>query len=263
MLMLGTIVDLVAFEFRVSRSRAAKIRGAILTLQAAVRSDWYAVPAKSIASLLGLIYSISVCCHRAASVMCRALIAVLTNEMRRALDVDNMRLSSILAMFWSGTVCWSIDAQRCLAFWADVDFGRLRSPISADVLGKSIESVFDNPAIAQHANISILCQDASATAAGGGIVRLRHGLLSLDPQLFLAMFSHELCEASSTLRELVGILMCLWSTERKTRQRIVFACDNYQSVQAILLGSRIPVIQFVADLIFRWCLTSNKVCWPI
>ena len=63
---LGTIVDLNEFVFRPSPSRIAKIRKAANDLLLAVQRDPQHVKAKLIASFLGLIYSISVCCHRAA-----------------------------------------------------------------------------------------------------------------------------------------------------------------------------------------------------
>ena len=58
---LGTIVDLKRFEFRVASSRAAKIRLTILDLQKAVSTKGAAVPAKMVASLVGLIWSIAAC----------------------------------------------------------------------------------------------------------------------------------------------------------------------------------------------------------
>ena len=47
------------------------------------------------------------------------------------------------------------------------------------------------------------------------------------------------------------------------KQRIVFACDNQQTVDAIKYGSNVPLIQFAAECIFAWCLEHNKCCWPV
>ena len=59
---LGTIVDLASFKFRVSVARAEKIRQAIRALSEAIRTDPDAVPAKMVASFIGLIWSVPAAC---------------------------------------------------------------------------------------------------------------------------------------------------------------------------------------------------------
>lgn len=263
MIALGTIVDLCKFEFRVSKKRARKIRTTIKKLQAAVNANPLAVPAKLVASLIGLIWSISCCCHRAASIMTRDLVAVLARSMRSAIHLVRRPLKAILAAFWSGTVRWDMAAQRLLNFWSQVNFMNLRAPISADVLGKSIELTFQYPRYVHHPTTSLLFQDASGTATGGGMLRPSNIELRPSKRIFLAMFSDLDREESSTLREILGILQCLQATAKSTKIKIVFACDNFQTVQAIKYGSRTPSIQHVAELIFKWCLAHNKVCWPV
>jgi hypothetical protein len=150
-----------------------------------------------------------------------------------------------------------------LQFWSRVDFYGLSSPISADVLGLAIEQAFWYPAEFNSATVSFLAQDASATAAGGGLISLRNGELRMEDQLFLAVFDKDLADKSSTLRELWGILWCIQSTARSTKAKLVFLCDNWQSCRAILRGSRVPEIQHVAELVFFWCMKHGKLCWPI
>ena len=263
MIALGTVVDLVKFEFRVSKRRAAKLDDTIKKLQAAVNANPLAVPAKLVASLIGLIWSISCCCHRAASIMTRDIVAVLSRAMKTSIRFDKRPLKAILAAFWSGTVKWDMAAQRLLNFWARVNFLKLRAPISADVLGRSIELTFHYPGYVADEGISILFQDASGTGAGGGFLRPSGTKLLPSKQMFLAMFDDLDREKSSTLREILGILQCLQATEKSSKVKIIFACDNYQTVQAIKFGSRTPEIQFVAQLIFQWCLANNKICWPV
>ena len=53
---LGTIVDLASFKFKVSATRAEKIRQAVRALSAAIRANPDAVPAKMVASFIGLIW---------------------------------------------------------------------------------------------------------------------------------------------------------------------------------------------------------------
>ena len=145
MIVLGTIVDLRSYTFQVSSRRALKISKAISALESAVNDNHNAVPAKLIASVIGLIWSIAPCCQRAASVMTRDITAVLSMSMRKRLDSSFNSLRQILSAFWSGNVRWSPQAQYQLMFWKSVDFSSLRAPISADVLGKSAEIVFQRP----------------------------------------------------------------------------------------------------------------------
>ena len=260
---LGTIVNLSSFRFSVTRSRAAKLRAAIAKLRLAVNADPSAVPAKLVASVIGLIWSIASCCHRAASIMVRAITATLSDGLRADMDVLHLPLAMIVNRFWSGTVRWSLAADRQLCFWEGVQFFGLSAPISADVLGLSVEQAFWYPSDYNLDNVSFLFQDASAYAAGGGAMHVVNGVLVPTGRIFLAEFLAWQKLLSSTLRELYGILWCVRATAGSTKYRIVFICDNWQSCRAILRGSRVPEIQQVAEQIFRWCLRNNKVCWPI
>ena len=60
-----------------------------------------------------------------------------------------------------------------------------------------------------HNSVYMLFQDASAVAAGGGLLQFEHGRLRAASELFLAEFSGPQSAESSTYRELVGILWCL------------------------------------------------------
>ena len=260
---LGTIVNLSTFEFSVSASRVTKIRSTMHKLSSAASSNPKAVPAKLVASFIGLIWSIATCCHRAASVMVRSITDTLSQGLRSNMNIYDMPLSRIVNRFWAGSVRWSKEAAQQLEFWSHVRFEELRAPISADVLGLTVEQTFWYPGDFDPARVSFLFQDASAFASGGGIMRMINGLITPGDRLFLAQFSEEQRRLSSTLRELLGILWCLVSTAAHTRPRVVFICDNWQSCRAILRGSRVPEIQAVAERIFLWCLRNNKVCWPV
>ena len=172
-------------------------------------------------------------------------------------------LSKILNQFWAGSVEWSATADSQLRFWSSVRYEGLNAPISADILGLTLEQSFWYPADFNHQNVSFLFQDASATASGGGMLRMHRGYLQPYGDLVLAEFSMSQAELSITLRELLGILWCIRATANHTKYRLVFICDNWQTCRAILRGSRIPAIQAVAEEIFFWCLANNKACWPI
>ena len=64
---LGTIVDLETYTFSVTSSRAQKIEAAIRDLRYAVARDWRRVPAKLVASFIGLVWSVSGRCPLAAT----------------------------------------------------------------------------------------------------------------------------------------------------------------------------------------------------
>ena len=260
---LGTIVNLESFTFSVSRSRVEKIHNAIQALKSAVRANWRAVPAKLVASFIGLIWSIAPCCHRAASVMLRSVTDVLATTMRIKLSSLRMPLKVILNMFWAGTVSWSHEAQRQLEFWCKVDFASLRAHISADVLGRSVELLFEYPANFDCQAVSFLAQDASETASGGGLILPTWEGLRFQEQLFLAEFGRDMVGSSSTLRELLGIVWCIRATAHITRSKLVFLCDNRSACQAILRGSAKRPIQKLAEEIFLWCLHHGKTCWPV
>ena len=260
---LGTIVDLKSFEFCVASSRASKIRSAITNLQSAVDDQPNKIPAKLVASFVGLIWSIAACCHRAASVMVRSITAVLTTSLKGQIALSNMPLSHIVNRFWHGTVKWSRQAQSQLDFWSKVDFNALSAPISADVLGRAAENTVWYPESFDHSAISVLAQDASGTASGGGVLFMEGGKMMHQQDLFLAEFDHFQQLLSSTLRELLGILWCLKATSPRSKKRIIFVCDNWQSCRAILMGSRIKAIQRVAQEIFLWCLRTGRICHPV
>ena len=147
--------------------------------------------------------------------------------MKKAISFKKRPLKAILTTFWSGTLRWDMAAQRVLNFWSRVDFTKLSAPISADVLGKSIELAFQYPAYVEHQDVSILFQDASDTGAGGGILHQVGTKLCPSERIFLAMFGETDKRKSSTLREILDILQCLIATGKSTKCRIVFACDNF------------------------------------
>ena len=261
---LGTIVDLKNFVFRVSGARARKIQRAIVDLRTAVTSDPREVPAKTVAAFIGLIWSVATSCHRAASVMTRAITATLSTGIRSAITPGSIPLKRLLARFWSGSVVWTPQADKQLTFWSSVDFLALEAPISADVLGKSAEAQFQRPSLLDDSQVTTLFQDASATASGGGIWHPDH-LHTRPERLHIYEFSTYEAGQSSTFREILGIFKCLISmnTSLTGVRRVLFGCDNWSSVSAVKFGSRNPVIQTIAEKIFEWCLRNNVVVWPV
>lgn len=260
---LGTIVDLESFVFRVSGARSKKIAVAIKNLQEAVANNPERVPAKAVASFIGLIWSVATCCHRAASVMTRSITDTLTMGIRSAVKLRRMPLRRLLAKFWSGSVKWTKQADHQLKFWSTVDFSALKAPISADVLGKSAEAQFHRPGIVDERQVTMLFQDASEYASGGGIWPTTNNPRDRISMRYLYEFSRREAMQSSTFREITGILKCLMSMNPLINKRVLFACDNWSSVSAVKFGSRNWLIQSVSERIFAWCLRWNIVVWPV
>ena len=262
---LGTIVDLRKFVFRVSGARATKIATAIRELKQAITTNRAKVPAKKVASFVGLIWSVATCCHRAASVMTRSITDTLATGIRSAVNMQRMPLRRLLARFWSGTITWTKQANQQLDFWSQVNFRNLHAPISADVLGKSAEAQFHRPHVGilmDPRSVTMLYQDASEAASGGGIWNpfdAQQGLATLH----LYKFSAYEAEQSSTFREIWGILKCLTSLNPLITKRVLFACDNWSSVSAVKFGSKTRAIQKIAEQIFAWCLKWNIVLWRV
>ena len=261
---LGTIVDLEHFVFRVSGARAEKIQRVIGDLRAAVTSNPREVPAKRVAAFVGLIWSVATSCHRAASVMTRAITATLSTGIRSVITPGSMPLKRLLARFWSGSVEWTEQADKQLTFWSNVDFLALEAPISADVLGKSAEAQFRRPSLLDNNQVAMLFQDASATASGGGVWS-PNDPRARPERLHIYEFSTYEAQQSSTFREILGIFKCLISmnTTLTGLRRVLFGCDNWSSVSAVKFGSRNPAIQTIAEKIFEWCLRHNVVVWPV
>ena len=116
---------------------------------------------------------------------------------------------------------------------------------------------FDYPDLVDPYAVQLMFQDASVTATGGGTLRFEHGVWQVNNALFLAVFTEDERDFSSTLREILGVLWCLTTLSIRSKKKIVFACDDRQTVDAIKFGSNIPLIQFAAERIF------NKCCWPV
>ena len=93
MVALGTIVDLASYTFKVSSCRARKLEQAVSDLEREVVRRPTAVPAKLVATFVGLIWSIANCCQRAASVMTRDIISLLSVSMRQLISTSSRSLS--------------------------------------------------------------------------------------------------------------------------------------------------------------------------
>ena len=267
---LGILIDLRRRIFRLPLSRIERISIQISEIrQQITRAP--RVPSKWIAQLVGLLWSIAPCCHRAVSIMARGLIALLTKAMRASVwrnprsRTSRFTLKRLLSAFWDGDVRWSVLADDDLRFWESVDFHELRSPISADTLEVMASSIRLDTSEFDHTNIAFLASDASETACGGGLLAYGAGAFEFDASgTFFSHLTRHLVGASSGLREIVAIYWMLLALESRLPRRVVVFSDSRVACSAISRGSRCHPIQFVARLIFAWCLRRSVclfACW--
>ena len=265
---LGTLIDLRRRLFRLPHSRVERIGVQIKEIRQQLTHSSH-VPAKWVAQLVGLLWSISPCCHRAVSIMARGLIALLTAAMsssvwkRPRANKSRFTLKRLLSAFWDGEVKWNTPADDDLSFWEIIEFADLRASISADTLEVMASSIRLHTSHFDHRNIAFLASDASETACGGGL--LSYGAGSFDFDASGTFFSHltsDILNASSGLREIVAIFWMLRSLESRLPRRVVVFTDSQVACSAISRGSRVYAIQFVARLIFAWCLRHSVCLFP-
>ena len=172
---LGIVIDSRLKLFRLPASRAERITTQVAEIKSLADSG-ADVPAKWVAQLVGLLWSIAPCCHRAVAVMARGLIAALTETMassvwhRHGASRSRFTLKRLLSAFWHGDVSWTPEAQRDIDFWFRVNFYLVRAPISMDTLNTMGSSIRISTADFDTSRIAFLASDASETACGGGRV---------------------------------------------------------------------------------------------
>lgn len=136
---LGVIIDSRLRLFRLPASRVERITTQVAEIKSLADSG-ADVPAKWVAQLVGLLWSISPCCHRAVAIMARGLIATLTQAMvasvwnRPGFCRSRFTLKRLLSAFWQGDVVWTPEAQRDIEFWFRAAFALVWSPISTDTV---------------------------------------------------------------------------------------------------------------------------------
>ena len=72
----------------------------------------------------------------------------------------------------------------------------------------------------------------------------------------------DLLQASSGLREIVAIYWMLRALESRLPRRVVVFTDSQVACSAISRGSRVYTVQYIARLIFAWCLHHSVCLFP-
>lgn len=267
---LGMIIDSRRQVFRLPSSRSDRIRTQINEISRTLRSTTN-IPARWIAQLVGLLWSITPCCQRAVSIMARGFIALLTEQMAASVWRHSRRrrsrfpLKRLLSAFWDSDVTWSDEADEDLRFWEQVDFSKLNAPISSDTMEIMASSVRVSTEIFKHKKIGFAASDASDTAGGGGLLQYTDGAFSFDPRgTFFSPLTPELSEESSALREGTSIMWMLMAIQHLLPKRVVVFTDSQVAATAIARGSRVHSLQAVARRLFMWCMQFGKllmICW--
>ena len=114
-----------------------------------------------------------------------------------------------------------------------------------------------------HNDIAFLAPDASDTACGGGLLSYGAGRFEFDSSgTFFSHLTFDLLQASSGLREIVAIYWMLRALESRLPRRVVVFTDSQVACSAISRGSRVYAVQYIARLIFAWCLHHSVCLFP-
>ena len=267
---LGLIIDSRSKVFRLPVSRSSRIRAQIQEISDTLGITT-SIPARWIAQLVGLLWSITPCCQRAVSVMARGLIALLTEQMAASVWRHARRrksrfpLKRLLSAFWDSDVTWSDEADDDLRFWQQVDFTKLNAPISSDTMEVMASSVRLTTEVFNHKQIGFVASDASDTACGGGLLRYKDSTFAFDPKhTFFSPLTPELAVESSALREATSIMWMIKALEHSLPKRVIVFTDSQVAASAIARGSRTRSLQAVARRIFMWCMHTGRLllpCW--
>ena len=268
---LGCFCDSRDLTFSLTPSRCEKLRLRLLKLQRAVteamcRGD-ARVDMRTIAKVVGSIWSIHVCCHKAVALQCRSMCAVLASELRHDWlrnEHDGRRLKMLLKSVWRGTAVWTREASRELSFWLKVAFAALKSPMSFDVLLDSVKSFAFKPVPGVLAKkVRVLCADSSTRATGAATF-----VPGLDGQwvprdtMFVGL-SDEAVRESSTHAELEGILKADLTLVEDECKYLLPICDNLAVTIILRKGSKHPLLHALAVAIFERCLRVGRVMIPV
>ena len=268
---LGCFCDSRDLSFSLTPSRCRKLGLRLTRLRQAVeqakRRGDARVDMRAIAKVIGSIWSIYVCCHKAVALQCRAMCAVLASELRHdwlRRERDSRRLKLLLRSVWRGTALWSREADRELRFWLKVVFAALKSPMSFDIFMEDVKSFVFRPARDVLAsNVRVFAADSSARATGAAtFVPGLDGQWKPTETMFIEL-SDEAIKQSSTFAELEGILKADLALVPDSCKFVLPVCDNLATTIIIRKGSKHPLLHLLAVAIFERCLRIGRVLIPV
>ena len=277
---IGYIWATLTMRIRLPLSRIAKTHSTIAAVRAQVatstgvrgRDDRGRPQARTVARLIGLLWSAHMVAPRAVAILCRGMIATLaralgTDAIREAcMREQHARLRWLLRAIYEGTVDWTRVADGELVFWESTDFAALAGDVAVHCLDNEFQEWCWRPARDVAASdVHVLAVDTSETASGGDefIVDGNVWRLSDDGMMVTELLPHQI-GTSSTARELKGCddvdLICAPAGCTKE----VVLCDNQATMRIMTKGSSIPELNEFAASVFKRALRRGKVlhfCW--
>ena len=270
---LGCWCDSRSLSFSLTAKRCRKLKKRLKEVRHAVRTakrdakGRRQIDMRTLAMLVGSIWSVQITCHRAVSMMARGMCDVLASSLRFEWikkERNRFRLKRLLRAAWRGSAAWSAAAERELVFWESIDFARLRSPMSFDALEEDAEAFILNPTRGTiAAGVKVVCSDSSDFATGAAVFQPGSDGEWEAIETMFAPLSDVAVRESSTYKELEGILKADL-TLIPLRCKYVFAvCDNRAVVFILKRGSRKPILQRLASAIFMKCLRLGRILFPV
>ena len=262
---IGVLISSSRMRFSLPQRRVFKIEVTLDQLITTVKIG-KPVCAKLVAKVVGMLWSSSIVCHRSVAVMTRGLIRTLAVMLRvpelRGVD-DPKRLSYLLRRVWGGVVLWTTEAHNDILFWRQVCFAQLSAPISHDANSADVASWVLNPSTGSVASdVSVFAVDTSNIASGGGEF-IRDGQLWRVRNKMVVQLRDDEIEESSTFRELTGTDRLDLAVIPDSCKKAVVGMDAMASVQCLLNGSRVEILQRIVRRIFLRQLQHNRILFPM
>lgn len=239
--------------FRLPSSRCRKLTNVIGNLLAETKES-SRPRALSVAAVIGSLWSINVVARTSTAILCRFMTLTIAKLLRvpELRIADPGALARMLKRVWRGRVQWTQAAAEELAFWVAVDFATLEAPMDYDMFDDAVGQVCLHPEQGI-LDKSVLCigVDTSDVASGGGQFIIKGDLWCLGPDgLLHALLSEAEVDASSTMRELLGVLRAIEACAKNTT-RVLVMCDNMAVSHIMRKGSKLPQLQAVVVRIFK------------
>ena len=262
---LGIGHDTEKMQFFLPKKRSATLTRRISDLlEKAVPGNL--VRARDVAKVIGTIWSVQVVCHRAVSMMCRAMIRTLAEMLRapRLRYASKVDLRWLLKVTWRGCVTWSWDAHRELTFWSKVPWRSLWAPMGYDVLLAGVADSVKHARVADlQQDVIFIASDASDIAVGGGVFKPKGCGNFSCKQFYHHTIRAGLRDAASALRELEGILDTLIAANPRRGSRVIAVVDNQSVFHILDHGSKIMALHDLAKFCFLYCLQRGIILQPI
>ena len=264
---LGCLADSVKMRFSLPADRCVKLRRAVAAVRAEVNASGR-VNMRTLAALIGNLWSIHVVARRAVAIMCRSMIAVLARKLQQPwlLQVrDRYRLKTLLKKVWSTDAPWVASAEEELRFWEAARFEDLWGPMRQwDLFPDARDCVLRPREGRLHAEVKLFASDSSDVSTGGAefVVMNDKLLVRLGRMMVVQLSSDGLLE-SSTYRELEGLCKLDFAMVDECCRRAFFLADSSASVRVLLNGSRLEKLNAFAKIMFLRTLRRRTLLCPL